>query len=141
MTSDIHIEDLDEGGPCPLGAHSTHACGGPTDEWGVPMWGRVPGIGEVGDSLPGCGVHVGEVLVTRDPELWVGLVFETPAGNTDPDREERAAVTEFAERLALDVIDQRTGDADDPDAVVLRPVSADELARAVAYALNAIGVG
>ncbi|MFI6587415.1 hypothetical protein [Embleya sp. NPDC050493] len=141
MTSDIHIEDLDQGGPCPLGVYSTHACGGPTDERGVPMWGRVPGIGEVGDSLPGCGVHVGEVLVTRDPELWVGLVFETPAGNTDPDGEERAAVTEFAERLALDVIDQRTGDADDPDAVVLRPVSADELARAVAYALNAIGVG
>ncbi|MFE2871584.1 MULTISPECIES: hypothetical protein [unclassified Embleya] len=137
MTSDSHIEDPDEGGPCPLGARSAHPCGGPTDEWGVPMWGRVPGI----DDLPGCGVHVGEVLVTRDPESWVGLLFEEPVGNTDPDREQRAAVAEFAEHLALDVADQRAADAADPDAVVLRPASTAELTRAVTYALGTVGAG
>ncbi|WP_331770274.1 hypothetical protein OG948_42110 (plasmid) [Embleya sp. NBC_00888] len=141
MTPDIHIEDQeDRGGRCPLGACSSHACGGPTDESGVPMLGRVPGIAEVDDSAPGCGVHLGEALVTRDPELWVGLVFETPTGDTDPDRDARSAVTEFAEHVALDVLDRRAEMVDDPDEVVSRPVDADELARAVEYALATVGV-
>ncbi|MFI1583299.1 hypothetical protein [Embleya sp. NPDC020630] len=139
MARGTHIEDQEHGRRCPLGAASAHACGGPTDERGVPMLGRSPAVGDE-DGPPGCGVHLGEMLVLRDPDLWIGVLFDAPTDRAADFDGDAGAVAEFAEHLALDVADQRVDELDDRDGFVARPVTADELARAVEYALGAIGV-
>ncbi|GCE01542.1 hypothetical protein [Embleya hyalina] len=136
MTTNKHDQDQEPaaGRRCPLGARSTHPCGGPTGDDGTPLLGWVAACGGAENSAPGCGVHLGEVLVVWDPGEWHGI----SGASGVPD--DTAAVAVYAERVAAEVADGRRivavvdvdGDEDLPG-----PAGADELARAVRWADDA----
>ncbi|MFE3199145.1 hypothetical protein [Embleya sp. NPDC059237] len=76
------------------------------------------------DSVLGCAVHLGEVLVVWDPGEWHGI-----SSHGSPD--DTATVARAAERVAAEIADRRWIVAGDPDDDTPRPAGRDELRRAV----------